>query len=320
MREVRLVAPSLSLKDEDKAKIKDAKKYFAKLGYELTLGVFVFERDELFGCASIKNRVRDLMDAFLDRNVDLILCADGGYNVNQLLPYLDYDLIKKNPKIVLGYSDITALLLAIFNKTGMVTYYGPMLDGFSSNDKYTISYFEKVLKEKSFLIDNSSEVIDFVRKNKVKKLVQYKNKGMRIINEGYGEGRIIGGNLCTLNLLQGTEFMPALKNCILFIEDDAEDFLDDVFLLEFDRNLESLLQLPDCCIRGIVFGRFQLCSNMTIDKLKSVIKNKKKLQNIPIVCNADFGHTMPMMTIPLGGYCKLKLENEKISIRVTVNK
>ena len=114
--------------------------------------------------------------------------------------------------------------------------------------------------------------------------------------------------------------MPNLNDSILFLEDDADDFGNDVFLLEFDRNLESLLQLPNCKIKGIVFGRFQLCSNMTIDKLKTIIKNKKKLKDVPIVCGADFGHTNPLFTIPIGAYCNLQIKNNDIEIKIEMGK
>lgn len=320
MREVRIVAPSMSLKEEKRKKIKSIEAYFCSLGYSLTMGNHIFLQDDLFGCSSIQERVEDLMNAFLDKNVEVIICADGGYQVNQILPYLDYDKIKQNPKIIIGYSDITALLIAIMKQCHFVTYYGPMLDGFYSLNEYTLSYFEKILKKDKFVLTSSKEIFDYQKKGSQSKKIVLSNKGMVAIQNGCACGRIIGGNLCTLNLLQGTKYMPNLDNCILFLEDDADDFGRDVFLFEFDRNLESLLQLPHCSIKGIVFGRFQLCSKMTIDKLMKVIQNKEKLKNIPIVAEADFGHTNPMVTIPLGGYCELSVQNQDIHIEIRFKK
>lgn len=306
----------MSLTKSDKIKILKAKKYFKSIGYSLTLGKYIFDKDTYFGCSSIKNRVEDLMNAFIDKNVEIIVCADGGYNVNQILPYLDYKIIKQNPKIIIGYSDITALLIAIMKKTNLTTYYGPMLSGFSSNNKYTLQYFEKALKNSNFTIHSSEEIYDYKKVNNKIEKVTIKNDGMIPIQNGESYGKIIGGNLCTINLLQGTEYMPDLNDSILFLEDDADDFGNDVFLFEFDRNLESLLQLPNCKIKGIVFGRFQLCSKMTTNKLKTIIKNKKKLKDIPIVCGADFGHTNPMFTIPIGAYCNLKINKNDIEIKI----
>lgn len=316
MKEVRLIAPSLSLSLKDKAKIVKAEKYFKSLGYTLTIGKYVFQKDNYFGCSSIENRVADLMDAFLDKNVEIILCANGGYNVNQILPYIDYKKVQQNPKILIGYSDITALLIAIMKKTTLTTYYGPMLDGFSSGNEYTLKYFEKILEKKDFFITSSKEIYDYQKINGKIKEVTIKNNGMIPIQEGKAIGKIIGGNLCTLNLLQGTEYMPDLNNSILFLEDDVDDYGNDVFLLEFDRNLESLLQLSNCNIKGIVFGRFQLCSNMNLDKLKALIRNKPKLKDIPIVYGADFGHTNPMFTLPLGAYCQLEIKKSNITIKI----
>lgn len=316
MKEVRLIAPSLSLSLKDKAKIVKAEKYFKSLGYTLTIGKYVFQKDNYFGCSSIENRVVDLIDAFLDKNVEIILCANGGYNVNQILPYIDYKKIQQNPKILIGYSDITALLIAIMKKTTLTTYYGPMLDGFSSGNEYTLKYFEKILEKKDFFITSSKEIYDYQKINGKIKEVTIKNNGMIPIQEGKAIGKIIGGNLCTLNLLQGTEYMPDLNNSILFLEDDADDYGNDVFLLEFDRNLESLLQLSNCNIKGIIFGRFQLCSNMNLDKLKALIRNKPKLKDIPIVYGADFGHTNPMFTLPLGAYCQLEIKKSNITIKI----
>lgn len=320
MKEVRLIAPSMSLSENDKTKILKAEKYFKSLGYSLTVGKYIFDKDAYFGCSSIKNRVEDLMNAFLDKNVEIIVCADGGYNVNQILPYLDYKIIKQNPKIIIGYSDITALLIAIMKKTNLTTYYGPMLSGFSSNNEYTLQYFEKILENKGVMIHSSKEIYDYKKVNNKMEKATLKNGGMIPIQNGESFGKIIGGNLCTINLLQGTEYMPDLNNSILFLEDDADDFGNDVFLLEFDRNLESLLQLPNCKIKGIVFGRFQLCSNMTVDKLKTIIKNKQKLKDVPIVYGADFGHTNPMFTIPIGAYCNLQVKNNDIEIKIEMRK
>lgn len=316
MKEVRLIAPSLSLSLKYKTKIVKAEKYFKSLGYTLTIGKYVFQKDNYFGCSSIENRVADLMDAFLDKNVEIILCANGGYNVNQILPYIDYKKVQQNPKILIGYSDITALLIAIMKKTTLTTYYGPMLDGFSSGNEYTLKYFEKILEKKDFFITSSKEIYDYQKINGKIKEVTIKNNGMIPIQEGKAIGKIIGGNLCTLNLLQGTEYMPDLNNSILFLEDDADDYGNDVFLLEFDRNLESLLQLSNCNIKGIIFGRFQLCSNMNLDKLKALIRNKPKLKDIPIVYGADFGHTNPMFTLPLGAYCQLEIKKSNITIKI----
>ena len=134
----------------------------------------------------------------------------------------------------------------------------------------------------------------------------YKNTGYNVINKGRACGKILGGNLCTLNLLQGTEFMPDLKDAVLFIEDDELTFPEN-----FDRDLQSLIHQPDFeRVKGIVIGRFQLASRMEDEKLVKIIRSKRELKNIPVISNVDFGHTTPNMTFPIGGYVELIADKE----------
>ena len=306
--EIRIVAParSLGLIGEECRSI--AKQRLKEMGFKVTFGKHVEEKDD-FISSSIKSRVEDLHDAFSDKNVKAILTVIGGFNSNQLLKYLDYNLIKKNPKIICGYSDITALNDAIYAKTGLVTYYGPhfstfgMLKGFD----YSLDYFRKCLMQKEpFEITASQEWSDEQWYLNQEKRNFEKNNGMFVINKGEAEGTIIGGNLCTLNLLQGTEFMPNLKNSILFIEDDSE-----TNPVHFDRDLQSLIHLPDFeGVKGIVIGRFQKKSEMTRKLLVKIIKTKKELSEMPVIADVDLGHTNPQITFPIGGKAKLIAKNK----------
>ena len=203
--EVRVIAPSRSMVilGEDCKKI--ATERLESLGLKVTFGKHVMESDSDYMCASIESRVEDLNEAFRDKNVKAILTVIGGFNSNQILDYIDYDAIKENPKIFCGFSDISALSNAIHAKTGLVTYSGPhyssfgMLKGFD----YEMEYFKKMFfQEEEFEITSSNEWSDdawFIDQENRKFIP---NDGMFIINEGEAEGDIIGGNLCTLNLLQ----------------------------------------------------------------------------------------------------------------------
>lgn len=142
----------------------------------------------------------------------------------------------------------------------------------------------------------------------------FENRGMTVINKGEAEGTIIGGNLCTLNLLQGTEYMPELENCILFLEDDG--LVGNVFNKEFDRDLQSLLHsAKDANVKGIVVGRAENNCNMNDEKWKRIFETKKELKNIPIAINANFGHATPIFTFPIGGYAKIKM-GEVVKIEI----
>ena len=286
-----------------------AKKRLEQIGYNVKFSKNSSYTDT-FISASIKKRITDFHSALKNKNIDIILSVLGGYNCNQLLDYIDYNLIKKNPKIICGYSDITVLLNAIYAKTGVITYLGPTFQSFSMKKglEGTIEYFEKAINHESYYLKDpvfysSDKWYDDQENRKF-----IKNKGCIVINEGKTKGTIIGGNLCSFNLLQGTQYMPSLINKILFIEDDA--LVGKEFPYEFDRNLVSLIQQKDFDkVKGIVIGRSQTQTGMNLTKWKKIL-NKKELKNIPIIINVNFGHTTPNATIPIGGKCIIDTYSE----------
>ncbi len=315
--EIRIIAPSRSLGIVSQEIRKVAEEKLIGMGLKISYGKNVEEIDD-FRSSSIESRVSDLHEAFIDKNVKGILTVIGGFNINQILKYLDYDLIKNNPKIICGFSDITALSNAIYAKTGLVTYSGPHFStfGMARGIEYTESYFEKCLMQKdSFEIVSSEKWSDDAWYLNQEKREFIENEGMYVINTGEADGTIIGGNLCTLNLLQGTEFMPKLKDAILFVEDD--DMVGDMFPVSFDRDLQSLIQQIDFSdVRGIVIGRCQKGAQMTKEKLIKIIKTKKELDNIPVIAGVDFGHTTPQITFPIGGKVYLKAEENNIKLEI----
>ena len=313
--EIRVIAPSrsMSIISEDVRKI--AKERLERLGFKVTFSKNIYEKDE-FNSSSIKSRIDDLHDAFSDKNIKAILTAIGGFNCNQLLRHLDYKLIKSNPKILCGYSDITALQNVIYAKTGLVTYSGPHFSSFGMKKgfDYSLDYFKKCLfSSEEFEILPSKEWSDdkWYRGERDKREF-IKNKGFLIINKGEAEGTIIGGNQGTLRLLQGTEFMPDLNNKILFLEECAPSKAWD-----FDRELQSLIHLPNFNkIKAIIIGRFQKESEITDEMLIKIIKQKKELENIPVIANVDFGHTTPQITFPVGGRCRIIAEKNKVKLQI----
>ena len=153
--EIRVIAPSRSMKILSEEVIEIAKSRLEQIGFKVTFGKNVMNSiNDDFGCASILDRVEDLHDAFKDKNVKAILTVIGGYNINQLLDYIDYNLIKENPKIICGFSDITALSNAIYTKTGLITYYGPHYSSFGMKKgfEYTLEKFKNMFfgSRKSF--------------------------------------------------------------------------------------------------------------------------------------------------------------------------
>lgn len=312
--EIRIVSPSNSMAIISPETKKIAKQRLEKLGFKITFSKNIGEKDE-FDSSSIRSRINDIHKAFLNKNVKAILTSIGGYNSNQLLKYLNYKIIKSNPKIFCGFSDITSLQNAIFTKTNLVTYSGPHFSTFGmlKGIDYTLDYFMKCLVKKDpFIINPSKNWSDdpWYINQQNRKFIE--NKGFLIINKGEAKGTIMGGNLCTLNLLQGTEFMPNLKNAILFIEDDEETSLQI-----FDRDLQSLVHLPTFHkVKGIIIGRFQKKSKVKNNLLIKVIKTKKELKKIPIIANVDFGHTTPQITFPIGGEGKISIDRNRIKLEI----
>lgn len=306
--EIRVIAPSQSMNRLSTETIQSAIERLESLGFSVSFGNHVYHRiNEDYNCASIRDRVEDLHDAFADNKVKAILTVIGGYNVNQILDGIDYDLIKQNPKIICGFSDITALLNAIYAKTGLQTYYGPHFSSFGMKQgfAYTQAYFKQILmSDNTVRIEDSDDWSDDAWLLDQAKRSFIDNEGRAIIQSGSARGRIIGGNLCTLNLLLGSEYMPDLADSILFLEDD--DLSGKQFLREFDRNLQGLLHFAKGKhIKGIVIGRAQINSQMTLEKWQCMLKMKKELQNIPLLVNLNFGHTTPIFTFPIGGYAEI---------------
>ena len=312
--EVRIIAPARSLAIISKETREIANKRIDELGLKISFGKHVDKMDD-FASSSIESRIEDLHEAFSDKNVKAVFTVIGGFNSNQLLKYIDWVLIKKNPKIICGYSDITALNDSIFAKTGLVTYSAPQYSTFGQKlyFDYTLDCFEKCLfKNDPFEIKPSGSWSDdkWYKDQGNRKLIP--NEGWLVINEGNAEGTILGANLCTFNLLQGTEYMPSLNNSILFLEDDETSKSFD-----FDRNLQSLIHLPDFSgVRGIVIGRFQKESGITNSLLTQIIKTKKELDNIPVLAGIDFGHTSPIISFPVGGTCKVEATGESQLLRI----
>lgn len=302
--EVRVIAPSRSIKIINAETHEIATKRLTDLGLKVTFGKNVDLCDD-FTSSPIEARIEDLNEAFADKNVKAILTVIGGFNSNQLLTHIDYELIKNNPKIFCGFSDITALNDAIYAKTGLVTYSGPHYSSFGMKYgfDYTLDYFKKMLFSEDKVEVTSSDVWSndawFINQEERN---FYKNHGMFTINKGTAKGKIIGGNLSTLLLLQGTEYMPKFdEDTILFIENDSS-VSGSIYLVEFDRMLQSLIQQPGFNnVRGIVLGRAEKSCDMTPQKWEMMIKNKEELKNIPVIADADFGHTTPIFTFPIGG-------------------
>ncbi len=314
---VRVVAPATSLAIVSEENQHIAEERLAALGLRISFGAHIGERNA-FDSSSVDSRLADFHAAFADPEVRLVLAVIGGYSSNQLLRRIDWELIRQNPKALSGFSDITVLSNAIFAKTGVVTYSGPAYANFAEREHFdfTLDMFRRcLLGDQPIDVRPSAVWTDDKWYRDQADRHPIPNPGYQAIHDGEAEGMIIGGNLCSLNLLQGTEYMPPLDDAILFLEESELSSLR-----EFDRNLQSLLHLPEAGgIRGIVIGRFQRASGATPDLIRQLIEAKPELDGIPVVAGADFGHTQSMITFPIGGRARLAVQGADVRLVITVH-
>jgi len=280
--------------------------YLKKKGFSVVEGKSVKKLTQKHIAGSVSLRINDIHDFVKRKDIGCIMAFWGGFNTNQLLDHLDYDLIKANPKIFIGYSDVTALTTAITTKTGLVTFSGPGVISFAKPEpfEYTWNYFEKMCVEpqEKLTIKPSQDYADdlfFLRKDDNHR-IKKRNDGVKIFNGGKAKGEVVAGNLQTLLVLNGTEYLPDLTRKILFVEEDETSTPAHI-----DRFICQCKQLGWFDkISGLVFGRFTEQSQFSpADSFEDILKEHLSNVKFPVLYNADFGHSDPMITIPNGGIC-----------------
>lgn len=312
--EIRVIAPATGLKIIGQDCRQIAKERFEALGLKVSFATNTTDENfDMFASTDIKKRADDIMEAFLDKNVKAIFTILGGFNSNQILPFLDYEVIKNNPKILCGYSDITALLSAIEAKTGLVTFYGPHYSsiGMKKGNEYTLDMLEKVLFEGESELKISDEWSDDLWFIDQEKRDFIKNEGWWVLQNGNAKGELKGGNLGTFLLLNGTPYQAEFKKDTILMIEDCNYTKDDGEV--FFRHFQALAQRDDFVnVRAVLIGRFQKASDVTREKLEFIVNNIPQLKGLPVIANLDFGHTTPIATLPVGGMCEIN--NGKIKV------
>lgn len=233
-------------------------------------------------------RAADLNDFFADPDVDALLPLRGGWGVARLLPLLDYDVIRAHPKVLVGYSDITALLLAIYARAGVVTFHGPV--GISSWNPFSVDHFRRVLFD--------AEAVRLANPAERGRGLTVTDDRVLTIRPGRARGRLAGGNLTVLTALVGTGYLPDWRGHILFLEDVGED------VYRIDRMLTQL-RLAGVLdgLAGFVFGKCSSCSagggygSLT---LSEVFNDHVCPLGIPAWQGAMIGHISDKFTVPVG--------------------
>jgi muramoyltetrapeptide carboxypeptidase len=273
----------------------------AALGLKVKVGPHVLDR---YGYLAGKDadRAADLNAMFADDSVAAVLCVRGGWGCNRLLPLLDYKTIATHPKILLGYSDITALLVAIYAKTGLVTFHGPV--GASNWNPYSLDFVRRILfQAEAVAMSNPAD-----RGNG---LVVTKDR-IQTLTPGTASGRLLGGNLTVLSAMLGSEYLPDWSGAILFLEDTNEH------IYRIDRMLTQL-QLAGVLdkISGFVFGKCTKCDpgdgygSLTLEE---VLNDHIRPLKIPAYSGAMIGHIENKFTVPLGVQVRIDAEHGTLAM------
>ncbi|OIP54624.1 MAG: hypothetical protein AUK34_14995 [Ignavibacteria bacterium CG2_30_36_16] len=297
---IGLIAPGSFISEEE---LKESIDNLTALGFKVVYTENILQR---YGYLAGKDKQRadDVNIMFSRKDVDAIVTARGGYGCARILPYLDYTAIKKNPKILIGYSDITALLYGIFAKTGLITFHGPV--GISTFNEYSIRYFNEVLmtQNKNFTFYNAAE----------------DNSGKEFsvipIVTGVGRGKLVGGNLSIVVSMIGTEYDIDSKDKIIFLEEIGEE------PYRIDRMLTQMLEAGKFDeASGVMLGVFKNCEAKEKDPsfpksltLSEVLFDRLGDLKIPVIYGMSFGHITNKFTLPVGIEAELDSGNQSIKL------
>lgn len=295
-----------------------AKKFIESKGFYLIAGNLTGKED-FYRSGSIMERAEELNKLIRDPKVRCIISSIGGMNSNSLLPYIDYEALKKDPKIIIGYSDMTALLLGIYAKTGLVTFYGPaLIASFGEMGELveeTYNYFSDILIKSQttpFAILNpqswTDEFINWEEQQKQKTM--YKNE-LVVLNKGKISGRLIVGNLNTISGIYGTEFMPQIKKGDILIIEDSLKSADDVERSFAHLKIAGIFDL----IGGLVIGKHEKFDHKGSNrKPYEILIEVIGKPNFPILAEYDCCHTHPMITLPIGIKAELNTESKELTL------
>lgn len=322
---IGIVCPSAGIHPKAIHRIIKAKSCLEQMGYKVKLGNSIISDGESYVSGTVEERVADIHDMFCDNRVRMILTGIGGNHSNHLLRSLDFDLIRKNPKIVIGYSDITVLHYAIFTQSGLATYYGPCAATQFGEHPTILPYTEKWFKEAcvdtayspdSKLIKASDAWTDefqdwFKKLDLLRPRKMLENKGYHWINEGSAKGEALPACIMSMNRLAGTPYWIDPTNKILILDLlISQGELDEPMVDSFLTDLKNIGVFD--VIKGLIIGRPYGYSN---DAKKRLYKYIEILtgNKYPIVSEFDIGHTDPMVTVRYGQ--KIKLDSTKNLIK-----
>lgn len=274
-----------------------------KLGFKTKYSNRILNKLGYLG-GSDQERAKDVNEMFADDEVDGIICARGGYGCSRMLPYLNYELIKKNPKVLMGYSDITSLLYGIYQKTGLVCFHGPV--GISTFNEFTMKYLSPLV----------FDGVDNLMLKTERKDVEDPAYKLWTINKGKSIGQLVGGNLSIVVSLIGTEFDIDTEGKIIFLEEIGEE------PYRIDRMLTQMIESGKFDkAAGLCLGIFRKCNPDEDDPdfedsftLREVLKDRLGNLDIPVNYGMAFGHVNDKFTLPFGIFAELNTQDNYLKI------
>jgi muramoyltetrapeptide carboxypeptidase len=289
-----MVAPSAAPNEPER--IRFALDTLESLGFKVKPGAHLFDRDGYLA-GSDAARAADINAMFADDGVDAIWCVRGGYGASRILPGLDYALIGQHPKALIGYSDITALHMAIHRHVGLVTFHGPV--AFRAFTPYSLAELRRVLWAPEAPVRLGAPP-PFER---AQGRLDWENRVATLV-PGRARGRLLGGNLCLMSHLCGTPYFPDLRGAILFLEDVEEAYY------RIDRMLTQLwLSGALAGIAGVAFGKFTNCDPSAFflqnRPLEEILAERCRALGVPAVSGLMIGHIEDQTTLPVGCLAEL---------------
>ena len=271
---------------------------------------------------SAENRAADIHAMFADPEVKAIIAAIGGDHACHLLPLLDFDLIRANPKIFMGFSDVTVLNVAIWQATSLVTFNGPALmtdfGEYPAMFDYTKRWIEELLISPHPPISLTpadswtEEFLDWEQPDIWKNpRTMQPSDGWTWLKPGRAEGTLIGGCLESLQHLRGTRFWPDWQNAIFFwetAEEKPEPMTVDSLLMDYEN-----MGVLDC-LSGMLVGRPMKYSDEEKQEVREVILARTARYNFPVVTDMDFGHTSPQLVMPIGCRAEINTHTQQVNI------
>lgn len=291
---VGLVAPASNSAENEG--IRFAIDIVKSLGFKVKEGKYLFERNQYLA-GTDKQRADDVNRMFADDSVDAIFCVRGGYGTPRILPYLDYKMIRKNPKVFLGYSDITAILNALYSQSNLMSYHGPIAK--QNFSEYTLAEFKKVLVNPQ----EKTQIAAAPLFEAVEGTAEKDNRLTRFVG-GKARGRLIGGNLSLLSKLIGTPYCPDFKDAILVLEDVGEaPYRIDGMLTQLW--LAGKLQE----VAGIAIGKFtEAETSDNTFSVEEVIEQRCVPLKVPTIRGLMIGHIDDQTVVPIGAMAELDVD------------